>query len=61
MTPDQDTHRQNAAQRQAIIGEVVATHAGAPIDEIIELLRAEGCGGAPRCGYPLPTRRYGAG
>ena len=33
MAPDQDTHREHAAQRQAIIAEIVRTHAGAPIDE----------------------------
>ena len=39
MASDQESHRQHAAQRQAIIAETVRTHAGAPIDEIIEVLR----------------------
>ena len=39
MAQDQDTHREHAAQRQAIIAEIVGTHAGAPIDDIIQLLR----------------------
>ena len=39
MAPDQESHRQHAAQRQEIIAETVRTHAGAPIDDIIEVLR----------------------
>jgi hypothetical protein len=36
---DQDIHREHAAQRQAIIAEVVRTHAGEPIAELMELLQ----------------------
>ena len=39
MASDQETHRQHAAQRQEIIAKTVRTHAGAPIDDIIEVLR----------------------
>lgn len=39
MDLDQESHRQHAAQRQEIIAETVRTHAGAPIDDIIEVLR----------------------
>jgi len=39
MALDPELHRQHAAQRQEIIVETVRTHAGAPIDEIIEVLR----------------------
>jgi hypothetical protein len=39
MTSDQESHRQHAAQRQEIIAETVRTHAGAPIDDVIDVLR----------------------
>jgi hypothetical protein len=39
MDVDQESHRQHAAQRQQVIAETVRTHAGAPIDDIIEVLR----------------------
>lgn len=39
MALDQESHRQHAAQRQEVIAETVRTHAGAPIDDIIEVLR----------------------
>ena len=39
MDSDQDTHRERAAQRQAIIAEVVRTHAGEPIPQIMDLLQ----------------------
>jgi hypothetical protein len=39
MTSEQDIHREHAAQRQAIIAEVVRSHAGAPIADIIDILR----------------------
>ena len=39
MDSDQDTHREHAAQRQAIIAEVVRTHAGEPIPQIMDLLQ----------------------
>jgi hypothetical protein len=39
MEPDQDTHREHAAQRQAIIAEVVRTHAGEPIPQLMDLLQ----------------------
>ena len=39
MDPDQDIHREHAAQRQAIIAEVVRAHAGEPIPQLMDLLR----------------------
>ena len=39
MDSDQDIHREHAAQRQAIIAEVVRTHAGEPIPQIMDLLQ----------------------
>ena len=49
MDSDQDTHRERAAQRQAIIAEVVRTHAGEPIPQIMDLLqeRMADCGLQP--------------
>jgi hypothetical protein len=39
MDPDQDIHREHAAQRQAIIAEVVRAHAGEPIPQLMDLLQ----------------------
>jgi hypothetical protein len=39
MDSDQDIHREHAAQRQAIIAEVVRDHAGEPIPQLMDLLQ----------------------
>jgi hypothetical protein len=39
MNSDQDIHREHAAQRQAIIAEVVRDHAGEPIPQLMDLLQ----------------------
>ena len=54
MDSDQDIHREHAAQRQAIIAEVVRTHAGEPIPQIMDLLQAQ----MADCGLQPPPGKW---
>jgi hypothetical protein len=54
MAFDPESHRQHAAQRQEIIAETVRTHAGAPIKDIIEVLRER----MTARGLPAPPERW---
>jgi hypothetical protein len=54
MASDQESHRQHAAQRQEIIAETVRTHAGAPVKDIIEVLRER----MTARGLPAPPDRW---